>query len=361
MRCTCDIELLPLSCLTLALMPTVRRWPILRVTERTHSCATDATARMCKTVVALSRAVAGAHLDGGVLPILKHMPGHGLAQLDSHLDVPRITEDEKYLETHDFAAFRALNDLPMGMTAHLIYEAFDPQPATVSSWMMNLIREGIGFGGLIMTDDISMQALSGTVATRSAAALSAGCDVVLHCNGDLAEMQAVADACGPLRENARKRAQAALDCRCTPNPVDIDALDAQLKALLSGQEDSAGVKPVSVEERLAAEALIVDVDGFEGPLDLLLTLSRTQKVDLRKVSVLQLAQQYLVFVEKAQALRIELAADYLVMAAWLAFLKSRLLLPPDPEEEGPSGEELAAHLAFQLERLQGLCGIWRRV
>ncbi|WP_339766413.1 ScpA family protein [uncultured Pseudosulfitobacter sp.] len=111
---------------------------------------------------------------------------------------------------------------------------------------------------------------------------------------------------------------------------------------------------VSVSERLAAEALIVDVDGFEGPLDLLLTLSRTQKVDLRKISVLQLAHQYLAFVEKAKALRLELAADYLVMAAWLAFLKSRLLLPPDPSEEGPSGEELAAHLAFQLERLQAM-------
>ena len=110
----------------------------------------------------------------------------------------------------------------------------------------------------------------------------------------------------------------------------------------------------SVADRLAAEALIVDVDGFEGPLDLLLTLSRTQKVDLRKISVLQLARQYLAFVEKAKALRIELAADYLVMAAWLAFLKSRLLLPPDPTEAGPSGEELAAHLAFQLERLQAM-------
>lgn len=109
-----------------------------------------------------------------------------------------------------------------------------------------------------------------------------------------------------------------------------------------------------VEARLAAEALIVDVDGFEGPLDLLLTLSRTQKVDLRKISVLQLAEQYLAFVEKAKELRLELAADYLVMAAWLAFLKSRLLLPPDPTEEGPSGEELAAHLAFQLERLQAM-------
>lgn len=110
----------------------------------------------------------------------------------------------------------------------------------------------------------------------------------------------------------------------------------------------------AVAERLAAEALIVDVDGFEGPLDLLLTLGRTQKVDLRKISVLQLARQYLAFVEKAKALRLELAADYLVMAAWLAFLKSRLLLPPDPADEGPSGEELAAHLAFQLERLQAM-------
>jgi segregation and condensation protein A len=115
------------------------------------------------------------------------------------------------------------------------------------------------------------------------------------------------------------------------------------------QEDA-----LSVTDRLAAEALIVDVDGFEGPLDLLLTLSRTQKVDLRKISVLQLARQYLDFVEKAKVLRIELAADYLVMAAWLAFLKSRLLLPPDPTEDGPSGEDLAAHLAFQLERLQAM-------
>ena len=120
-------------------------------------------------------------------------------------------------------------------------------------------------------------------------------------------------------------------------------------------EDSSVVTTeVSVADRMAAEALIVDVDGYEGPLDVLLTLSRTQKVDLRKISVLKLAQQYLLFIERAKSLRIELAADYLVMAAWLTFLKSRLLLPPDPTEEGPSGEELAAHLAFQLERLQAM-------
>ena len=111
---------------------------------------------------------------------------------------------------------------------------------------------------------------------------------------------------------------------------------------------------LDVADRLSAEELVVDLEGFEGPLDLLLSLSRSQKVDLLKISVLKLAQQYLRFIERAKELRIELAADYLVMAAWLAFLKSRLLLPPDPDEQGPSGEELAAHLAFQLERLQAM-------
>jgi segregation and condensation protein A len=110
----------------------------------------------------------------------------------------------------------------------------------------------------------------------------------------------------------------------------------------------------SIRARLDAEALIVDVEGFEGPLDLLLTLARSQKVDLRRVSVLGLAEQYLGFVEAARELRIELAADYLVMAAWLAFLKSRLLLPPDASDDGPSGADLAAHLAFQLQRLEAM-------
>jgi len=118
--------------------------------------------------------------------------------------------------------------------------------------------------------------------------------------------------------------------------------------------DDAPQTEIGVADRLAAEALVVDVDGYEGPLDVLLILARTQKVDLRRVSILNLAEQYLTFVEAAKRLRIELAADYLVMAAWLAFLKSRLLLPPDPEDEGPSGEDLAAHLAYQLERLEAM-------
>jgi len=114
-------------------------------------------------------------------------------------------------------------------------------------------------------------------------------------------------------------------------------------------------------ERLAAEALVVDLDGYEGPLDLLLALARSQKVDLRRISILRLAEQYLTFVETAKLLRIELAADYLVMAAWLAFLKSRLLLPPDPTEYGPSADEMAAHLAFQLARLEAMRDVAARL
>jgi segregation and condensation protein A len=125
-------------------------------------------------------------------------------------------------------------------------------------------------------------------------------------------------------------------------------------ALTDDWSEIAQSDRLAPSDRLAAEALIVDVEGFEGPLDLLLSLSRSQKVDLRKISVLHLAEQYLSFVARVSALRIELAADYLVMAAWLAYLKSRLLLPPEPSEAGPSASDLAAHLAFQLERLQAM-------
>lgn len=134
------------------------------------------------------------------------------------------------------------------------------------------------------------------------------------------------------------------------NPVARAASDIPYLRPVHGPASDAD----SVAQRRAEEALIVDVDGYEGPLDLLLTLARVQKVDLMKISVLHLAEQYLAFIEQARSLRIELAADYLVMAAWLAFLKSRLLLPPDPEAEGPSAEEMAAHLAFQLERLAAM-------
>ncbi|MDG4649774.1 ScpA family protein [Roseibacterium sp. SDUM158017] len=122
----------------------------------------------------------------------------------------------------------------------------------------------------------------------------------------------------------------------------------------SGSAADWGSDERTVAARREDEALVVDVDGFEGPLDLLLNLARTQKVDLRAISILALTEQYLAFIEKARAMRLELAADYLVMAAWLAYLKSRLLLPPEPGEDGPSAEDMAAHLAFQLERLAAM-------
>ena len=182
-------------------------------------------------VVEIGCAVAQAHLDGGVLPVVKHMPGHGLAQLDSHLALPRITADATTLHATDFAAFRPFSQMPLGMTAHLVYDAFDPLPATISPRMMQMIRTDIGFSGLIMTDDISMEALQGTVPERGAAALAAGCDVVLHCNGRLEEMRPLVDRIGTFNDAADARAQAALQVRRAAPEVDIHDLAAQLEAL----------------------------------------------------------------------------------------------------------------------------------
>lgn len=185
-------------------------------------------------VVKVGQAVAGGLLDGGVLPVLKHIPGHGRAVADSHHDLPVVDTNGEVLRQTDFAAFQALNDLPMGMTAHITYSAFDDRPATLSPRMMSLIREDIGFDGLIMTDDISMKALTGTLGELSRLSIDAGCDVVLHCNGALDEMQDVAAAAGPMNEAAQRRADAALGCMHTPDPVDIPDLEAQLEALLNG-------------------------------------------------------------------------------------------------------------------------------
>lgn len=182
-------------------------------------------------VIAYGRAVANGLTDGGVLPVLKHLPGHGRAQADSHLDLPHVTASPADLE-RDFAPFRALSDLPMGMTAHLVYDAIDPAPATTSPRMMRLIRDQIGFDGLIMTDDISMQALSGPLAQRATASIAAGCDVILHCNGDMTEMVEVADASGEMTSAATVRALAAMGARKTPVALDIPALTAELEALI---------------------------------------------------------------------------------------------------------------------------------
>ncbi|WP_039019679.1 glycoside hydrolase family 3 N-terminal domain-containing protein [Halocynthiibacter namhaensis] len=186
-----------------------------------------------ETVVDISKSVAQAHLDAGALPVVKHMPGHGRATLDSHLELPSVSADHADLDQVDFAAFRALSDLPLGMSAHIVYEALGQTgPATTSHDMIRLIRDDIGFGGLLMTDDLSMQALDGTVAQRSQRALAAGCDVILHCNGEMAEMQGIAKVSGGLSDAACRRAVSALALRENGVSVDISAAIAELKTLL---------------------------------------------------------------------------------------------------------------------------------
>jgi len=176
-------------------------------------------------VAAIAKAIAEGLQAGGVLPVLKHLPGHGRAAADSHHKLPVVDTDRATLEATDFAAFRPLADLPLGMTAHVVFSAIDPvAPATTSVTMVRqVIRGFIGFQGLLMSDDISMNALSGTIAERSRAALAAGCDVVLHCNGDLGEMTAVASEAPELSGDAAKRADAALLARSAPEEFDREA------------------------------------------------------------------------------------------------------------------------------------------
>ncbi|SLN65290.1 Beta-hexosaminidase [Aquimixticola soesokkakensis] len=185
-------------------------------------------------IVDLARACLEGMAVRGVAGVIKHMPGHGLAQADSHHDLPVVTADRAVLEAVDFAPFRALKDSPMAMSAHLVYTALDPErPATQSPVMIDLIRREIGFGGLLMTDDISMNALAGDVSTRSHAALRAGCDVILHCNGKMDEMEAVAGL-GAMSAPAQTRADAAARARPTARPVDIAALERDFQDQFRG-------------------------------------------------------------------------------------------------------------------------------
>jgi beta-N-acetylhexosaminidase len=183
-------------------------------------------------VTRIARSVADAYLAGGVLPVMKHLPGHGRSMADTHHDLPTVTATAADLISTDFAPFRALADLPMAMTAHIIYAAFDPEhPATHSRTMIGVIRDIIGFQGLLITDDLNMQALPGNLAERAAASRAAGCDIALHCNGQMDEMLAVAGATGSMSQATVARAAAALDRRIATPKVDIAALGAKLDAL----------------------------------------------------------------------------------------------------------------------------------
>ena len=163
-------------------------------------------------VALLGRAAAEGLIAGGVLPVIKHIPGHGRAMADSHLELPVVDASFEDLDARDFPPFRVLSDMPMAMTAHVIYSAIDrKRPATTSKKVMRrVIRGAIGFDGLVMSDDLSMKALSGDFTERAADSRAAGCDVVLHCNGDMAEMKAVVKGAGELKGRAAARAKAAL-------------------------------------------------------------------------------------------------------------------------------------------------------
>jgi len=181
-------------------------------------------------VADLGRVAAEALMAGGVLPVIKHIPGHGRAQADSHLALPVVDCPRADLEAADFRPFAALADMPMAMTAHVVYSAIDGSaPATTSSKMIDLIRHEIGFDGLLMTDDLSMKALDGHFGDRMRASIAAGCDVGLHCNGDMAEMQAVAAAAPRLAGDALRRAEAALARLRKPEPFDRDEALALLR------------------------------------------------------------------------------------------------------------------------------------
>ena len=220
------------DCLPLADVPIASGDPIIG--DRAYGTEPD-------KVAAIAGAIAAGLQAGGVLPVLKHLPGHGRATADSHHRLPVVDSDRDTLERTDFAAFRPLAGLPLGMTAHVVFSALDPvAPATTSVTMVReVIRGFIGFRGLLMSDDVSMGALSGTLAKRSRAALAAGCDLVLHCNGDLAEMTAVAGSVPELAGAALARAEAALAARSAPEEFDVAAARELFTRMMTGAAPAA--------------------------------------------------------------------------------------------------------------------------
>ncbi len=185
-------------------------------------------------VAAIARAVTEGLEQGGILPVLKHIPGHGRAAADTHFSLPVVETLKSELELTDFAAFRPLADLPMAMTAHVVFSAFDPaHPATTSATIIQQVIRGlIGFQGLLMSDDVSMNALAGSIAERTRAILAAGCDMVLHCNGRLDEMREVARETPELSGKALERARRALAARKAPQAFDRLTARAELDALI---------------------------------------------------------------------------------------------------------------------------------
>lgn len=186
-----------------------------------------------EVVAALGQSAADGLLAGGVLPVIKHIPGHGRAGVDSHHALPIVDTDRETLSQVDFRPFRALRDLPLGMTAHVVYSAIDPDaPATLSARVIHdVIRAEIGFDGCLMTDDLSMKALSGSVTEKARRALEAGVDLILHCNGEMDEMRELAEATPLLEGPALQRCERALGHRRQPDMFDEAAARAEFQQL----------------------------------------------------------------------------------------------------------------------------------
>ncbi|MCI5050379.1 MAG: beta-N-acetylhexosaminidase [Rickettsiales bacterium] len=184
-------------------------------------------------IAPLAAAQAEGLMDGGVIPVLKHIPGHGRALVDSHESLPRVSEPLDVLKETDFKPFQSLGYIPMGMTAHIVYEAIDKDlPATLSPTAISLIRELIGFGGLLMTDDLSMKALQGNLGDLASQALKAGCDIVLHCNGKMDEMQSVARGVRALNDAGIARNERAFSMIDREEAIDVAAVESELAKLL---------------------------------------------------------------------------------------------------------------------------------
>mgnify|MGYP001041107920 CR=1 FL=1 len=209
--------------------------PVLDLaTTETHQAIGDRSYGHDPDMVAvLGAATAEGLMAGGVLPVMKHMPGHGRAVVDSHYQLPAVSASLSTLMKTDFAPFRALAALPMGMTAHIVFEAIDPgRPATVSEAVIGgVIREKIGFDGLLMSDDLSMKALGGEPGDRARAVIGAGCDIVLHCNGLMDEMRGVAAAVSELSGRSAERAAAALASRVPAHVLDREGAEAEFAIL----------------------------------------------------------------------------------------------------------------------------------
>ena len=307
-------------------------------------------------VASLGEALCIGLQEAGVTPVIKHMPGHGRALDDSHETLPKVDAPRFVLNGSDFRPFQLLNNQPWGMVAHVVYTDLDPTaPASTSPLIVEeILRGALEFDGVLIADDIGMQALQGSMRERVEATLRV-LDLTEFCNGSLADMVEIAPTARPVTE----KNLGAVAARLFPANSDHGRPQRHTGALrrcpipVRGGMSIAFAEDIVMPQETPDGQFLLDLDGYDGPIDLLLQLARDKKIDLTCLSISHLADQYVTYIERVRHVHLEIAADYLVMAAWLTYLKSRLLLPV-PIEDELSAEEQAEALAFQLRRLDSM-------